>query len=336
MSLLASDGIGVFKNRHFGVNASNSVVMLESKDPTHEFVWDCLKYWASRPESSALFSAMVKPYGRSLDEWLLPLGGAAVVAPQARDWFQQWGMDLKILPEDRDARNVSSYRPDGLPDMWRVNSTDALTFASEAWMALEPSPGSSFDQIDRQILRIVLEGIFRGRTASEPMTNRAAFEAFLNPVVDYQGYSPEARADWIRFMNREIIPLDLTIFRYSSQSSEVRFQSEFAIISRAMLLLRIASGSIAQLLSAAGFSAESLAFWWIPLGTDRGLWNNAPSANQLYDMWADVARSLEDVEAFQGAVAPADQSFFRITNELAGVMTGFNGCERVAIWNMST
>lgn len=97
---------------------------------THRFTWLCLDYWASRPSSGQLFTSVVKPYGRNLGDWLVPLGGGTSITPQAGVWFWQWGMDLKKVPEDRDARNDSSYQPDGIPDAWRTNAPAALRFDS--------------------------------------------------------------------------------------------------------------------------------------------------------------------------------------------------------------
>jgi hypothetical protein len=104
LSLLASEGIGIFQQQHFVFDGPNSVTKLQSGSTTHQVVWSCLDYWAKQKRSGALFARIIKPYGRNLDEWLAPLGGAAIVAPQAREWFRQWGFDLRALADDRNAR----------------------------------------------------------------------------------------------------------------------------------------------------------------------------------------------------------------------------------------
>jgi hypothetical protein len=116
MSLLATEGIGVFNNKHFVVDGANHVSQLPKESRTHEFAWDALNHWAQSSTSGALFADVMRPYGRPLEEWLAPIGGGAAVLPQAQAWFQQWGMDLSLIGEDRESRNARSYRPSGLPE----------------------------------------------------------------------------------------------------------------------------------------------------------------------------------------------------------------------------
>jgi hypothetical protein len=138
MSLLAASGVGVLNNRHFVIDAPNSVAKLIDQSGTHDFAWNCLEYWSTQPASGDIFASIVRPHGRALDDWLTPLGGGHVIAPQAKDWFLKWGMDLALPREDKNARNESSYRPDGMPDSWCLDTATTLEFARDVWVALEP------------------------------------------------------------------------------------------------------------------------------------------------------------------------------------------------------
>jgi hypothetical protein len=84
LSLLASEGIGIFQNQHFVFDGQNSVSRLQTGKQTHQVVWNCLECWAQQKRSGSLFARIITPYGRTLDEWLAPLGGGNIVAPQAR------------------------------------------------------------------------------------------------------------------------------------------------------------------------------------------------------------------------------------------------------------
>jgi hypothetical protein len=336
VSLLATEGIGIFNNRHFVINSPNSIVRMHGgrDSTTHRFTWLCLDYWANRASSGDLFSKIVRPYGRDLDDWLTPLGGGSVVAPQARNWLRQWGMDLKMLPEDRDARNESSYQPDGIPDVWRTNATSVLNFARDLWVALEPSPTSRFETIDRHILRIVLSGVFKGRTGKDVNQDPIQFKAFVSPVIDNQGFQPEARRQWLDFITREISPGDTSMFLFSGASSQTRNNSDLAIISRATLLLRFASGSASQLLAAAGMPAEDLKFWWEAFGQGRGFWEGNKQSNELLDLWANVAAALQEIDEFHARTAEADRTFFSIGNDLGKAIVGLGNSELVALWSL--
>jgi hypothetical protein len=337
MSLLATEGVGVFDNKHFIIDAPNSVAKLRGGDVarTHQFAWACLQYWSTLPESSSLFAKIVRPYGRNLDDWFVPFGGIPTIAPQASSWFRRWGVDLRAFPEDHDARNVSSYRPDGIPKFWRTDGHGTLNFVRELWSAFEPSPSSRFESIDREILRIAMENVFKGKTGNSAATDPSGYLAFATQAVDNQGLGVDMRQQWLDFITRKIAPSSQSMFLYAGMSPRVLDRSELAIVSRAALLLRIASGSTSLLFDASAFTLESLAFWWKDLGLGRGLWKDSQSSDELLDLWADIGSALGDVEAFQLKHTPDAQTFFQIGEELGRPLIGLTECERVALWSLS-
>jgi hypothetical protein len=335
MSLLATTGVGVFDRFHFIVDAPNSVAALKVASPTHQFVWDCLEYWCAQATSGDLFARIVQPNGRALDDWLEPLGGGSVVAPQAKDWFLTWGMDLKLPAQDREARNESSYRPDGMPDAWCLDAPTVLQFARNIWRALEPSHPSRFDTIDRHILRLALESIFKGQKGILATSDPTEFRNFVSRVVKNQGLSLHAMEHWLQFLCRDILPENLSIFDFSTTSPEAREDSHSAIVSRATLLLRIASGSTADLFQAVGFTSDAIAFWWKRMGQSRGLWDGARGADSLLDLWADIESVLHDLAIFQEKHPPGAQTFFRVGNELGEAVVGLGSCERIAVWSLT-
>lgn len=334
MSLLASEGIGIFNRHHFIIDAPHSVQMLQARYPTHQFAWDCLNFWAEQPSSGDLFAKTVRPYGRNLEDWFAPLGGGRAVEAQARGWFRQWGMDLKIFAQDRDARNESSYRPDGMPDAWCVGASESLNFAREVWEALEPSPISRFDAIDRHILRLALESRFKGVTGKESHEDRVGYEKFVMPIIQHQNFVESAMSDWLDFVMRKKVPDNLSIFDFSQDTTGDRDNSAVAVISRATLLLRLASGSTGLLIREASITADSLSFWWETLGQGRGLWDGSRKAEELADLWGDIEMLLVEIERYRENNIPADQTFFRIGTDLGQTLAGLGSCERVAIWSM--
>lgn len=100
MSLLAVHGVGIFEDQHFGIKKPNDVVPFTREIRTHRATWKYLKHWSTNSRSSQLFATVVQPYGRKLEDWFFPIGGTQVVSPQARSWFSQWGMDLRIFSDD--------------------------------------------------------------------------------------------------------------------------------------------------------------------------------------------------------------------------------------------
>ena len=57
-------------------------------------------------------------------------------------------------------------------------------------------------------------------------------------------------------------------------SMPARFRPATPILARALLMLRLASARAAHLLAAAEVSKADLKFWWLPWGTDLGLWDD--------------------------------------------------------------
>jgi hypothetical protein len=136
-------------------------------------------------------------------------------------------------------------------------------------------------------------------------------------------------------MTRKIIPSNLQIFQFSQQPPQAFAQSHFAVVSRAVLLLRAASGSTTRLFQEASHPLESFKFWWEAVGHARGLWDGKKDAPGLQDLWVDIRDLLTDMEAFQAKHKPKDQTFFRLGKEIGHTIVGLGSCERVALWSMT-
>jgi hypothetical protein len=334
--LLATEGIGVFNNEHFAITAPSVASQLGTRKGTHRFAWDCLEFWASEPSSARLFGRIIGPYGVSLEDWCASLGGASTLAPHAKSWFMQWGMDLRMLSDDHRVRNVSSYQPDGVPRVWTLDAHSTINFVKSLWEALEPSPVCRFDAIDRHILRVSLERHFAGRFGRPAAKARAKFYAFAKTIVENQSLSGEMTNQWLQFMSRDANPRDMEIFAYSRMLPDDTANSAFAILSRAVLLLRAASGSTSQLFQAANHSMDSFKFWWEKFGTSRGLWSGPRDASEIQDLWSDIRDSLTEIDEFQNRHSRNDQTFFRLGQDVAKAVAALSSCERVALWSMTT
>ncbi|BEV46457.1 hypothetical protein [Afipia carboxidovorans] len=333
-SLLASQGLGVFNHHHFAVTGVNSAVQLSDSTGTHDFAWASLDYWSSLAGSGALFTELVRPFGINLSQWFASVGGSAKVANQAQSWFRQWGMDLKSFPADRDARNASSYQPDGLPEPWQIKASDALAFVTELWRSLEPSANSRFDIIDNHIFRAAVEAYFKGVNGKSRIQKPAEFDRFIRSVVVPQNLGPVAEKEIIRFLKWQELPTESLILSRSRELSKSNDNGAEAVMSRATLLLRTASGAASNLFRAVGITEAQVAFWSNNLGRSRGLWESAAPAT-LSDLWADISLQLDEVESFQTKYTKSKQTFYRVGAELHEALVDLGSCERAAIWGAS-
>lgn len=336
LSLLASEGIGIFSNLHFVINAPDSVRPFRHQKPrlgTHKIAWATLEHWSGLLRSGTVFASVVRPHGISLQDWLEPFGG---IAPQAANWFRQWGMDLRMLADDHDARNESSYRPEGVASFSELNPDENLTFASDLWHALEPDPASLFQNIDRHIFRIALENLFVAQIGRRPTDDPPAFRVFVDRSIAPQGLGGPLQAALTDFLMRVTVPNNLSIFSMSSIPADGRPSDSAAMLARATLLLRVATGSSSSLMTASGIGGDEYRFWWQALGQRRGIWEGQRNREDLLDLWEDIRALLAEAARVQAATPAPDQNYFQYGRDLPGAILGFGSTERVAIWGLVT
>jgi len=78
----------------------------------------------------------------------------------AQTWLRQWGLDLSRLADDRDARNIASYRPTAFTSPRALSITEAIKLVREFWSVYEPHVSMRFPEIDRYLLKKSLELYF--------------------------------------------------------------------------------------------------------------------------------------------------------------------------------
>lgn len=329
LSLLASDGIGIFNGSHYVIVGGNDVRRFDLGSGTHLAAWEMLKFWSRQPASGALFSRLVRPDSNNLDDWLHAVGGSGALGAQAHDWFTHWGMDLAESAKDQDARNESSYRPDGVPTSWAIRSDRVIEFSKELWAVLRPSELSVFREIDRHILRKSIEAAYKGRTSREPVVGNLDYVRHIDLIVRSQGMADRAKLMWADFLLRKIEPLDPRVFLESARRPANASDDALGIISRAVLLLRFATGSARDLLERAGIHDEDIAFWSNGSGMSRGLWDPSLPAPDFADLWADIEVTLEDAKEFEEPL-----SVYGLIQDWGAKISTLTSYERVGLWSL--
>jgi hypothetical protein len=85
MSLLASEGIGIFDDRHFVVKSDGNCEYIGTMPMrarwrghlrTHNVVWLALEHWAELKRSVEILAEFIQPNGIPLEDWLNSLGVA--------------------------------------------------------------------------------------------------------------------------------------------------------------------------------------------------------------------------------------------------------------------
>ncbi|MBA7604625.1 hypothetical protein ES703_11751 [subsurface metagenome] len=323
MSILATEGIGVFDTRHFVVISPRECRELTSpRGRTHRITWIILKNWADSQISADLLGEIITPGGEILKKWLSIFG--ATLHPVGIKWLNEWGLDLKRLSEDRDARNEASYRPTRLIHRNPLNTTLAASFLYNLWDMTEPSGSSRFEKLDSHLLRLSLSNAYKGMRKL-PGGFQGKIEVLLN-ALSISGFDKER---WKRFlMERE----EAAIIREASGTVTVNHpRHHIQVISRGALLLRIATGACARLLRDCEIDRTHLEFWWRPLGEERGFWTPGAEPDYLTDLWLDVKGVLDDEPGWEDTNSSSFPDWWKSRPKEFAVL---GECERIGLWGL--
>lgn len=329
LSLLASQGIGVFNGPHAVITESGEARILKGVG-THVMTWNVLRYWMTLAESSEAVGSLVSQDGVDLATWVmnLPLGGAWRAV--GKRWLTTWGIDLRDAVLDRGARNRASYTPTRLYNARAPRPVAARDFVVEWWTALEPAPAAPFEAIDRHLLRASLEQIFAAQTGHAPAAKQDRFRAAVSTAKEATTGDGSLDDSLGRFLTRELEPVTSPLLvRAASHSAADQPDQHLEVLARATLLLRLASGAAAAVLSRSNLTEASLRFWIEGVGEDRALWHSGDYPDELTDLWADIEVALEDVSAAETGDL---ESYKRLHDRFAPTLLVLSGAERVGLW----
>lgn len=335
MSLLATEGIGVFYRRQFVVEAPLGCEELRSGG-THEFVWLALEHWSGLPRSAELLATVIRPGGVPLEDWLQHFRGAvASWLPIGTDWLRSWGLDLKRLSEDRDARNEASYRPTRLKSKRFLHVPESSAFMRNLWTMCEPYGASRFEPIDRHLLRTSVERAFNAETGKEPAEDAPGFSKRVDSMVKAVAPGGPSHERWKRFLTRRDDPDDSAVTAEASGDVTAEHPGHHVqVMARAMLLLRVATGACCLLLAAASFGRHELEFWWRSFGEERGLWGPGDEPDDFVDLWADIEAASAELGDWDVANAGSSVAQVNWRRECARGISVLGQCERIALWGL--
>lgn len=330
MSLLACEGIGVFNNRHPIVEPSGTSttavqkMMLWQKTKfvkgnagTHVAVWPLLSHWSSLKRASDLINGLVAPDGFSLHHWLDALAIPRPVRAISKGWFRSWGIDLSKLNDDHESRNMVSYRPSEFRLPAAPTAQRTIEFVSDLWALFEPTAGGRFPRVEKELLRKIVQ-------ESGQAVDVAALHARL-------GIAPISAASWAKFLASPQESLPLTL---ADQSSDVESTDcSLQVMSRAALLLFLATGSTRKHLVDAGYSPQTLEFFWRRLCEVRIAGPAASLPDDPIDIWQDIEDHIKDAQTWSRTATP-DTSLGEWRKIQPDVVNQIVGFELAAVWGL--
>lgn len=334
MSLLASQGIGVFNRRHCVIDGRGSIQYL-SHHGTHVAVQLYLQHWAKSQSAAHVLGRILRMEGVSLDDWRLHLRHAGAWQPIGIELMQQIGLDLKRMSDDRNARNEASYRPSRIVPPRPRNVLSDAHFMVDMIALLEPGGSrGGFEILDRYLCRRLLERAFETGTGTRQIKRHPHYEAAIKSMVgNFIGYGIQ-RAMLEGFLMRDDASSDPPLIQEAARSvSNEDGDLHLQMLGRATILLRLATGVVRETLDNANIGIDSLGFWWQNVGILHGFWETPPSAIDRSDLWLDIDDGLVEVSRW---MQKAQSSHHSLLMDCAQAILKSTSVERLALIGLTS
>ena len=329
MSILASEGVGVFDTRHYVVTGPAKLETVRDRG-THKYVWEALEEWSRGGRAETLVKRVVRLNGRPLDV-LLGKAFPGMSLHVAASWFATWGLDLHILSDDQKNRNTSSYRPMMLQRDDAHSPSQASRDLRALWEAFEPAPASSFRRLDDHLVRLAFE-----QQAKKVARRRTkGYEKLAHDVATASGaFGPEEEllAEFL-VRGNESTAKDLRLIAAARENQDKRTEwvGHFSMISRAALLLRFALGATVLLITDSGLQLSAFQHWLKTWAIRSSVSASERSPSDTLALWEDVNVALDDVQQCDPGVITFAEMLAKVSTSI--VLLG--ECERIALWALA-
>ncbi|MFK4502859.1 hypothetical protein ABIF86_007150 [Bradyrhizobium japonicum] len=332
LSMLGHLGIGVFNGINFVVNANGGVARLDPQRRTekglgtHAAVWVILDKWVSDPRMARQFLGMVRVAGIALASCLDAVWPGASTTAVAGNLVEAWGVDLKRGRDDHRSRNMSSYNPQALQQM-PDQVADRVLFIESVWSLFEPTSSSSFDLVDRLLLRSML---WQQHEVVSPQLSKRD-----GAIGRRYEHLPEAVRNIasIEFLCGESEAVEPTLITAAKSNQSPALPTE--MIARALLLLRAATAFTVSNFSDAGIrlGEGKLRAWTDPIAVARGFWKPASALANPIDLWDDIKVALEELAASNNPPPTSMKEWME--RSPIGLPT-LTEAERIGVWSLGS
>ena len=329
MSLLASEGIGIFDKKHFTMDNLGLHGPITKEGGTHIAVKKAFEQWSQSTSSGALIEEIIRPAGVSLKDWFSVItssAGSMSISRLAKDWLNLWGYDLTTLSVDQDIRNEASYRPTGLKSMLSMNARFVSKFVIDMWTLLTPTINRSY-YLDLLLLKKAVDDHFAPLPSG--IARRGLSRVSIRQVIGSFSFSTTEATSLEKILLGSIRGINgnqLLKLASSQTKDHDRYRYHFFMLARAALLLRLATGACARMAVEARINKEDLKFWWMPLGVSFGFWKKEEQ-DPLFVMWKDVEQALNNVKD----KVPDTMQMEGWRTEYSEDILTLSGCERIGL-----
>lgn len=326
ISFLSLEGIGILNSQHIALYSTRNWGYCSGS--THVVAWNILQAWSAEQLNSARLLDLLRFDNLSFAEWI-DAATNATSSPTSRliakDWLESWSLDLANFEEDRKIRNEKSYRPRNLSSSSKnISIVETIKTLGNIWATLEPSPSDRMRILDSVLLRNALIRTHR----SNP--NIGDYSSFIDNMFVRLGRQNESLRQFL------VEPVGEsygdTVLGFVAHQPKRPYDSldAFSVLSRALLLLRIASANVEATLNDTKIKREDLQFWWTEVGSRLGFWPEGQEPAEILDIWIDIQEALDSLYRRIENDSTSDLYSLTISNPLD--LHHLQQVERVALW----
>ena len=213
--------------------------------------------------------------------------------PAINNIFRTLNFDLERWSADRNRRNMVSYNPTCLKPS-KILPHKILRLVTEVWEVLQPGRPGSFPIIDDTLFIQILKKAYRSLSSNTSGKSDSNLWYWLRGI-----YRDQVSKELITsLLGRDHSgSINTNIVNKIFETEPVSLEAEVHVgpmLARAVVLLRIATGSAVLLMNQSHKSDDSPIKEWVKyIGESRGLWRVNETPENPSDLWSDIYSALE-------------------------------------------
>ncbi len=336
MSVLASNGIGVFSTKNFIVEAIDTCNPNSINRNTHDIAWLALDFCFKELNTSNYLLDDLFLEGFSLRDWIDNFQQTALTSTKLaaiESFLNNIGFDLSFFQDDKDARNHVSYRPTSFKSGFSIDYNRVIFEIENIWHLCQPQTYGT-EKLDALLLRRLLQVIFKA-THRYGFTHKRANKQYENACINMLNglrFSETTKNKWLELLV-EKPEIDSIITTMETQTEVTDKNYVFGMLYRSVFLMRLSSIFIEyHLKNTSSINKNNTELWWETLGKNFGLFEDSSQISFFSDLWQDIEISLKDLEEWKkntNSVSP--HSLSNAPNIFPKLAT----FEPVGLWNIS-
>lgn len=341
LSFLASEGIGIFNSHHFCLTSANRIVENPSvqNSGTHQFTWDVIEKWASsnvKPNTNDILKVF-SVNNKNFEEWsnAFPYSSPGNSLLIVKNWLKKWNFDVSYFRNDREMRNNVSYRPQRFvnnPATYNLNTV--IEKLGSIWELLEPNQSNRFHVLDKYLLRLFLQEIYKNLPGQIRLTN--TLESLIIETLNGLGLNHDESL--INFL-KDTSQISHCLFIEANKdavNTATGAINAMPVIARALLMLRISTGNISLMYQKAGITKAELNFLWEAFGAENGLWESGGTPSDFESLWEDIKDHIDDTLTLASLYSP-DLTLSKIYSEkdMPIPFNYFKQFQRAGLWGIT-